>query len=504
MSATVHSAIVWWSDTVPDRVALSVDGDRLTYRGLNAWMNRVATRFRGLGLERGDRVAIFGANSLHWAATSLSAIKSGATTVPLNSRASDYEIEAVITDSTPRIVVVDDEVGPRFEALLSKRCTVIRMAEIRALRTGEDVAFEGADNELAPIAIAYTSGSTSAPKGVIFTHKSVLNYCFESMLSDPAYRPGHKLMLFAPLFAGAGTVNMLLTVCGGMTAFMTPQFEPEAALKTVVEEKVQTFSGVPVFLERVAQCEGFAAADLSSLKRVIVGGARVSSQLLEAWRAKGVVIRQLYGLTEGGGTTSVMDRRTAHLFPEKCGRGGPFTRHRIVDPDGADLPPNTQGEILVRGPGVMAGYWNKPEATAATVVNGWIHTGDLGVADEFGQITIVDRLKDIIISGGLNIASIDVENAINGVDGVLEVAVIAAPDEKFGETPMAVVYAKPGSGVTTASIVAQCKQKLADYKQPRYVVLADEPLPRLANGKMSKPAIREKYQDLAKTLDRVR
>ena len=119
MSATVHSAIEWWSDTVPDRVALSVDGDRLTYRGLNAWMNRVATRFRGLGLERGDRVAIFGANSLHWAATSLSAIKSGATTVPLNSRASDYEIEAVITDSTPRIVVVDDEVGPRFEALLS-------------------------------------------------------------------------------------------------------------------------------------------------------------------------------------------------------------------------------------------------------------------------------------------------------------------------------------------------------------------------------------------------
>ncbi|OYX16284.1 MAG: hypothetical protein B7Z07_03020, partial [Sphingomonadales bacterium 32-67-7] len=209
-----------------------------------------------------------------------------------------------------------------------------------------------------------------------------------------------------------------------------------------------------------------------------------------------------YGLTEAGGNSSVMPANEAIDHPEQCGRGGIFTKHRIVDENGHDVPVGTPGEIVVRGPGVMVGYWNNPEATRNAFFGEWLRSGDIGVMDEKGNMQLVDRLKDIIISGGLNIWPLDIEAVINEIDGVTEVAVIGATDEKFGETPMAIVHAS--RAITAAEIVDHCNARLADYKVPRYVVVQEEPLPRLATGKISKRDLRQSYKDAHRVLDRVR
>jgi fatty-acyl-CoA synthase len=197
-----------------------------------------------------------------------------------------------------------------------------------------------------------------------------------------------------------------------------------------------------------------------------------------------------------------MPELLARTQPEKCGWGGPFTDIVVVVPDGRRCEPGEVGEILIRGPGRMVGYWNNPEATAQAVRDGWLHTGDLGMLDEQGLLTFVDRMKDIIISGGLNISAAEVERAVGEFSGVEEVVVIAAPDDRFGETPMAVLYAT--AEVDVAALIRHCNDRLADYKVPRYVAIEVEPLPRLATGKLSKPAVRLKYKDRVADMPRVR
>jgi fatty-acyl-CoA synthase len=189
--------------------------------------------------------------------------------------------------------------------------------------------------------------------------------------------------------------------------------------------------------------------------------------------------------------------------PEQCGRGGIFTKHRIVRPDGSDCQAGEAGEIWVRGPATMIGYWGDPDATAATIVeNGWLRTGDIGRVDERGNLTLVDRLKDIIISGGLNIWPIDIENTIAELPGVEEVAVIGAQDDRFSETPMAIVYSS--QGVEPGEIVAHCNARMADYKVPRYIAVESKPLPRLATGKIAKRELKARYADAHERLPRVR
>jgi fatty-acyl-CoA synthase len=228
----------------------------------------------------------------------------------------------------------------------------------------------------------------------------------------------------------------------------------------------------------------------------------VTRALTDAWLSKGIVLRQIYGQTEAGGTSTMVPTEVARTHPEKCGSGGAFTEIVTVRADGSRCVPGETGEILIRGPALMVGYWNNAKATAEALRDGWLHTGDLGVIDEDGQLTFVDRIKDIIISGGLNISAAEVERAISEFPGVEEVVVIAAPDPKFAETPMAVVHAR--AELDVAALIRHCNERLSDYKVPRYVVIEPEPLPRLATGKLSKPAMRQKYKHAVADLPRVR
>jgi fatty-acyl-CoA synthase len=261
-------------------------------------------------------------------------------------------------------------------------------------------------------------------------------------------------------------------------------------------------AGVPLLFEQVSALPEFANADLSSLQLASVAGARVSTDNLRVWLDKGVVLRQSYGMTELHGLSSTNPVEEAIRHPAAVGRGSVFTPHRIVRPDGTDCAPGEPGEIVVRGPSITPGYWRNPAATAAAMRDGWFHTGDLGAADETGLIRMIDRMKDLIISGGYNIAPSEIESVIGSFPGIEEVCVIPVPDPKFGETPAALVHATAPLDIDAA--IAHCNERLADFKVPRYVVCTDAPLPRMASGKIDRRELRERYADVPTTHAKVR
>lgn len=502
MTGTIGEVVEWWASATPDRPSIQFPDDAVTAAELHHWTNRVAVNLVGRGLAPGDRVGVFGANSLAWCIAAVATMKAGAILVPLNYRYAAPELASVVAGCTPKFIFVDQAGMDRTTALAEPAPAVLALEEVNRLRVGEDVAFASPYDPDSPIVIAYTSGSTSQPKGVMFSHRSVLAYAFEASLNYPQNRVGAKAINVPPLFTGGGTVQLIQFLITGMTIFIEHEFDPERILRLLLDERIEIFCGVPTFFERIAALPQFAAADLSHIQFAAVGGARVPVSLLKTWLGKGVVLRQLYGLTEGGGNTSVMPAPEAVDHPEKCGRGGIFTKHRIMHPDGHECAPNDAGEIWVRGPGMMVGYWNAPEVTAQTLADGWLRTGDIGMVDEAGNITLVDRMKDMIISGGLNIWPIDIENVIQEIDGVVEVAVIAAKDERFGETPIAIIHAD--RTLRPEDVVSYCNSRLGDYKVPRYIVFEPEPLPRLATGKLSKRELKARYVDAAATLTKVR
>jgi fatty-acyl-CoA synthase len=245
----------------------------------------------------------------------------------------------------------------------------------------------------------------------------------------------------------------------------------------------------------------FADADLSATELITVAGARVSTSTIRSWLDKGVTLRQGYGMTELGGLSTLNPASEALTRPESVGRDAVFTRHRIVRADGTDCDPEEPGEIIVRGPAVTTRYWRNEAATAASLRDGWFHSGDVGIRDSGGYLRIVDRMKDLIISGGFNIAPSEIEAVINELPGVDEVCVIAADDEKFGETPAAVIASRrPPSA---RDVVELCRGRLAAFKVPRYVVFETEPLPRMASGKIARRELRARYSEITTTHEKL-
>lgn len=496
---TINNAIGWWARNRRDVVALSLGGDQVTYGEWAGWIDRLATRLIALGVEPGDRVNACGANSLEYCTLALAAMRAGAIIAPLNARFTARELGEIVEDHAPQLIFADPDQAPKFA---ESGVPIQSLAGIAKLRGGAVAAAVHDPQPDSCVVIISTSGSTAKPKGVMFSHRSMLGYITANAMEDGALRDGGGVIVVAPLATSAGMVQLIHYAVLGCTLYFEPQFDAERFLDILVDERIVSFGGAPAFFERIAALPGFMDADLSHLKVVTVGGARVTRELFDAWAAKGKAIRQVYGQTEAGGNSTVMPEFLAADFPEKCGWGGVFTEHKVVDAEGRELPPNTEGEILIRGPGMMIGYWNNPKATAETIRDGWLHSGDLGTIDENGLITFVDRIKDIIISGGLNISAAEVERAVLEFPGVEEAAVIAVPDARFQETPLAVVHgSRP---IEVAALIAHCNARLADYKVPRYVAVRSDPLPRLATQKISKPALREEYRDAHLTLPRVR
>lgn len=506
MTAQVTDPISWWAKDRPHEPAIVGQGTAVSYAELDAWLDRVAASYADAGIEVGDRVGVIGSNSVQWCVAALGAIRAGAILVPLNMRLVPDELFDLVEGSTPAVVVA--EAGPMTATMAAlaargKGFALLDLSFVDGLRSGPAAPFRREVDADQPAVIVYTSGTTAKPKGVIFSHRTILNFIFEWSLIEPDFTTGMRLLMVLPIHGAPGTLwGLVHTLVHGGTFFLEPGFDPAATVRKLVEHRITVFLGVPLLYEAMAATPEFEAADFSALRVTHVGGARVPVPLLETWQAKGVLLRQIYGLTEGGGSITVNPRELALDKPEMCGRGGPFTRFRTLRPDGVPCAPGEEGEILIQGPAVTPGYWNNPEATKAAFVDGWLRTGDLGVIDDDGLLRMVDRLKDLIISGGINIAPAEIEGIIAALDEVEEVAVIPVPDEKFGETPAAVV--KLRRPLPVERLVAHCNEHLASFKVPRYVVELDTPLPRMASGKIAKRILKELLPDIPGRYPRVR
>ena len=466
-----------------DREAV-VDGPiRLRHDALAQHAVAAAGRLRELGVAPGDRVAILLPNGWEYVAGYLGIQLAGAVAVPVNTRFTASEIEHVLADSGSQIVLTNAplvkgavDVGeivaaPSREVDLD---TLDPSVLPGLLRRGDDVA-----------QLLYTSGTTGKPKGAMQTHVNVL-FNAVSVRSQAGAAPGERTLIAAPLFHATGLVSQLVgfLAAGGCCVLM-PAFRAEGALRLLVEERITVFAGVAAMLRLMLTVD---APDLPALRLFVMGGAPVPETFPAemAVRMPKLVLGNVWGLTEATSMVTYTDAGDYLARPWSVGRAVPGVEIGISLDGGppADLR-DVAGELCIRGPIVTAGYWGNPEATAASYVDGWLHTGDVGSIDADGYVRVLDRLKDMIIRGGENIYSLEVENALSAHPDVAEVAVVGVPDPIFDERVRAVVVPRPGSSPTVASVREHAATVLADFKVPAEVRFVVE-LPRNPSGKVLK------------------
>lgn len=499
MSRTLIDVFDWWASERKDMPALVCGEDSISYSELRGWSTSVAEWLIESGLELGDRVTVLAGNSLEWAVLAQGVMRAGGMLAPINPRFTVSEIDYMVKRYESRFIFYDEEREEHARAVaeLNAFSAAIDVCIVRELRgeAGSSLSQtrRAMINDDTEVVIIPTSGSTARPKGVVYSNRTILDYSMQYALAEThaSDRPG--VVIFAPLCTSAGYVVMTQHMVYGGTAFIAKAFDPRYVLSKINEGKVTTIMGVPYFFEQMAALAEFESTDMSNVRIATVGGSRCPESLLKVWLEKGVLIKQLYGQTECGGQGTINTDEAALTHPEKCGRGNIFTRIAVVDDTGDFCGPGVPGEIVIKGPGNMVRYWNDPEETTRVLKDGWLHTGDRGVLDEDGLLTFIDRIKDIIISGGMNVSAAEVERVIGEFQGVREVAVIAASDEKFGETPLAVVY---GDGnLDQQALFAHCRRELSSYKVPKYIAIEADPLPRLATQKIAKPVLRDRYKN---------
>ena len=489
------------------RTAVVHGDERYTFADVEVRTRRLANALRAAGVRRGDRVAYVGFNHPALLETFFATARLGAVWVVLNARLTADEAEFVLADSGAT-VVVHGATHTAHAAELAPRLDGVRWVAVGAgpgpgpavATSYETFLAEGGDDAVdEPVTwddaalIMYTSGTTGRPKGVTHTHGSLIFQYFGALLDTDLVRDEVYLAV-APLFHVAGLNTLALpTFLKGGTLVIQPAFRPAAALAALVDHRVTALFAVPTMMEQLAAEPSFAEADLSSLRSVLVGGSPLSHRMLRAWRDKGVPLYQGFGMTETAPGVFLLLPQEAERRPGSAGLEQFWTEARIVLPDGRSAVPGETGEIVVHGPNVMSGYWNRPDATAEAIQGGWYHTGDLGTRDDDGYAWIKDRLQDMFISGGENVYPAEVESALLDVPGVAEAAVVGVPDDRWGEVGHAVVVraapetpAGPDAArLTAASVLGALDGRLARYKLPKHVTFTDA-LPRTATGKVRK------------------
>jgi fatty-acyl-CoA synthase len=494
--ALLQDGLRYWRQQSPDKLALVLDDEgSLTYEQLGRWSDGIAQHLQRLGVRPGDNVGIVGANSLEWVAAAFGILKAGGVIVPYNDRFVRDELAYLVDITEPRVIIAD---APRAAIIetLDTQARLLAMEQLEGSREGAVTGWQSV--RVSPDSLAlvvFTSGTTGRPKGVMFSHGQHVAKFYDFLLAQPSLGSDLRALMPFGLYSGPGSVwgYMISTIYGG-TLYFTRKFDPAQTLTTLVRQEITYVMGMPLIFEQIGRLPAFETADLSAIQLAQVGGARVSKEMTRHWRAKGVVIRQLYGMTEVGGIAIIASSEEALAQPDACGRGMLFTQVRIVDANGVDCLPGVPGEVLIRGPGMMVGYWRNPKATAEIfTADGWIRSGDTGVLDEEGYFTFLDRAKDIIICGGFNISPSELEHVISQLEGILEVSVFPLPDEKFGETPGACIYAS--RPITPEEVFAHCREHLTGYKLPRYVISCAAPLPRMASNKIDRRKLAASYAD---------
>jgi fatty-acyl-CoA synthase len=500
----------------PHNTAVVCDDRRFTYNQFAERAGRLGGGLRAMGIEAGDRVAFLSSNCHRLLEAYYGVLEAGAVLLPLNIRLAPKELAYILNDAEAKVLFFENQFLPCVEAFrhaaLSVESFVLLDAQPQAdwmaagnyedLLSGAEVfrrdVMEVDENSAAEL--FYTSGTSANPKGVVLTHRNIYLHALNTSLALHTSADAVNLHTI-PLFHANGWGSAHSVTLAGGKHVMIHQFIPTEVFRLIERERVQDCCLVPTMAAALANSPDLGKYDLSSLRRATIGGAASSPTLVRDVEEKlGCICISGYGLTETSpvltfsaikaGLPSMGSERQARQA--MAGFGIPGAEVRVVDAEGIDVPRDgiTFGHVVARGDGVMKGYWRQPEETSHAFRGGWFHTGDLATIDEDGYLLIVDREKDIIVSGGENISSLELERTITAHPGVYEVAVIAVPHEKWGEVPKACVVLKPGQIVTEAELLELCRSCLARYKCPQYIEFL-EGLPKTGTGKILKRELRK-------------
>lgn len=489
----------------PDKVALIFEGTERTYAQLDAEINQYAHAMLSLGVQKGDRVAILSPNSDRFILAVYGALKVGAIVSPFNPRSTARELAYLLEDSGASLLLFAGETAATVQGLaaleqppttqllaMGAQPGYTSFAELAATMPDTDPQIEVREDD--DCMIIYTSGTTGNPKGAVFDHHRLLWVGIS--MSSIGLNSFDRNLHVAPMYHCAELVLFVLSGFSlGTTHVVLPAFEPTAVLDALEEHRITVFLGVPTMYQMMLMVPGIGERDLSSWRLGFFGAAPMAPTAVEKLVATlpGVDFLQLCGPTEGGPAGIYSTPEEVVARPDATGRWpAGNTEVRLVDAQGNDVETGVTGEILLRGETIMKGYWNKPEATAEAIRDGWLHTGDLAVRDADGFMTIVDRLKDMIITGGRNVYSIEVENALAGHPDVQDVAVVGREHETFGETIVAIVTPVSGREVSLEALREHAAEYLADYKLPRELIARD--IPRNPSGKILKHVLRSEVR----------
>ncbi|OWK32568.1 class I adenylate-forming enzyme family protein [Sphingomonas mucosissima] len=521
------AALVALSRTHGERLATIYEDERVSYDAQFRAIAALATNLAAGGVQKGDRVAIAMRNLPEWIVAFFASTVLGAIAVPLNAWWTGEELAYGLTDSGAKILIADDE---RWERIAPLRGQLVGLGRVLVSRAStpldgaerlEDVIGIPQDwphlpsGELPAVAlqpedeatILYTSGTTGQPKGALGTHRNFMTNILSTGYAmarsilrrgDPLPEPSQKVALTViPLFhATALSSGLMGAVAAGHTVIYMRKFDAVRAMEIIEREKVNSTGGVPTIAWQLLEHPERHRYDLSSLETIGYGGAPSAPELVRKIAAE---LKSApgngWGMTETTATVTTHSGEDYLRRPESCGPAVAVADLKVTGPDGEVLPTGAIGELWARGPMIVKGYWNKPEATAATFVDGWVRTGDLARLDEEGFCFIVDRAKDMVIRGGENIYSSEVENVLYDHPAVTDCALIGIPHRTLGEEPAAVVHLAPGATATEAELQAWVRERLAAFKVPVAIRFCDEMLPRNANGKILKRELKSYFED---------
>lgn len=503
-------------DPTAEALVEPASGRRLTYRELNARANRVANGLRATGVGEGDRVALLLMNGAEFVESFYAVAKIGAVVVPLNWRLVPDELEFILADAGATVLVHSVEFAATAAELRSR---VDATAIGHWIQVGGDATRDAtgdvadgtvdyddwlgtqsdAEPELAGsgddlLFIMYTSGTTGRPKGVMHTHDTVM-WAIHTVGATADFQVTDRFLNSLPMFHVAALTPCLCVVYRGLTLVAMRAFDPNEAWKQIEAERITTTLLVPAMLQFMLGAYDAERHDASTLRWVMSGAAPVPLELIKTYASMGIEIHQVYGLTETCGPACLITGEDALARAGSTGRAFFHTDVRVVRANGSDCDPDEPGEVLVRGPHIMTGYWNRPDATADAIVDDWLHTGDVATMDGDGFVTIVDRMKDMLISGGENVSPAEIENVLLGHPGIVDAAVVGVPSARWGESPLAVVVVSDDS-LTAEDVMEHTRGKLAPFKTVKKVEFVPE-IPRNPSGKILKRELRERFPEPA-------
>ncbi len=477
----------------PRKTAI-IHADKTTsYAELHQRVTRLAHGLRELGVRRGDRVAYLGPNHPAFCETMFAAGVIGAVFVPLNVRLAAAELRHCLVDSGAAVLVhAPDHADAAREFTGEVRLLALDSDYERLIAAASGEPIDDTVMLDEPCMIMYTSGTTGSPKGAVLTHGNV-TWNSLNVLVDVDLASDEVTLVVAPLFHAAGLhMTCLPTLLKGGTVVLMPSFDAAGALDLIERHRATYMFGVPAMYQRMAESRQWDVVDLSSLRQLCCGGAPVPLATIRAYQRRGLAFSEGYGMTETAPGALYLAREDSETKMGTAGVPHFFTDVRVVDLDGREVEPGDRGEVVIAGPNVMSGYWGRPEETSRTLIDGWFRSGDVATVDDDGYISIVDRTKDVIISGGENIYPAEVEAALHDHPDIADCAVIGVPDGRWGEVGRALVALKPGAAPAEQDLLAFLRERIARYKVPKSVVFVDE-IPRSAAGKILKKELRDRF-----------